>query len=87
MRTILLNIFALALAIALMLPVDADAQNRDQVWRDSGTPAQPMSPTPPGLPDKPTQTPIGSGLGLLLMAGGVYAVRKIRKNNNQPSEN
>lgn len=68
-----------------MLPVEADAQSRDQsVWRDSGPPAQPMSgPTPPGLPDKPTQTPIGSGLGLLLVAGGAYAVRKIKKDKQQ----
>lgn len=87
MRTIFLNLAALFLALVLLVPVNADAQSRDQnVWRDSA-PMQPMnSPAPPGLPDKPTQTPIGSGLGILLVAGGAYAVRKIRKDSNQLSE-
>lgn len=66
--------------LLLIVPADAEAQHRDQqVWRDSA-PTQPMnSPAPPGLPDKPTQTPIGSGLGLLLVAGGAYAVRRLRQ--------
>ncbi|MCC5905453.1 MAG: hypothetical protein JJU13_04560 [Balneolaceae bacterium] len=41
-------------------------------------------PAPPPLPDKPAQTPIDGGLGLLAAAGGAYAIKKIkdRKNNS-----
>lgn len=42
---------------------------------DGSTP--PTPPSPPG--DGPTQTPIDGGLGLLLVAGGAYAARKLRK--------
>lgn len=78
LTTILLSLALFA--SLLVVPADADARQQDrQVWRDSA-PAQPMSgPTPPGLPDKPTQTPIGSGLGLLLAAGGAFAVRRLRQ--------
>ncbi|AXI99836.1 hypothetical protein CYPRO_0552 [Cyclonatronum proteinivorum] len=55
------------------------AQDRSQqLWQDNA-PAQPMNnPGPPQLPGAPTQTPIGSGLALLLAAGGAYAVKKLR---------
>lgn len=33
---------------------------------------------PPPPPDKPTQTPIDGGLGLLAAAGGAYAIKKLR---------
>ncbi|MCH8487849.1 MAG: hypothetical protein LAT75_13350 [Candidatus Cyclonatronum sp.] len=64
-------------------PEQANALERDrQVWRDSA-PAQPMNqPSPPQLPGAPTQTPIGSGLGLLLAAGGAYAIRRLRSNSD-----
>jgi hypothetical protein len=35
-------------------------------------------PPPPNMPDKPTQTPIDGGLGLLAAAGGAYAIKKLR---------
>lgn len=38
------------------------------------------SAQPPGLPDAPSQAPIDGGLGLLAVAGGAYAWRKLRKN-------
>lgn len=33
---------------------------------------------PPGLPGAPSQAPIDGGLGLLAIAGGAYAVSKLR---------
>lgn len=33
---------------------------------------------PPGLPNAPSQAPIDGGLGLLAVAGGAYALRKLR---------
>ncbi|MCH8487009.1 MAG: hypothetical protein LAT75_09085 [Candidatus Cyclonatronum sp.] len=68
----------------ISLPADAEAQHRDQqVWRDN-PPAQPMNnPGPPQLPGAPTQTPIGSGLGLLLAAGGAYALNRLRRQQDQ----
>ena len=35
----------------------------------------------PGLPSAPSQAPIDGGLGLLAAAGGVYALKKLRKKN------
>ncbi len=34
----------------------------------------------PGLPDNPAQAPIDGGLGLLAVAGGAYAYKKLRGN-------
>lgn len=36
----------------------------------------------PGLPSAPTQAPIDGGLSLLAAAGGVYAIKKLRKSQN-----
>ena len=67
-------------ALLLSIPADVQAQDRDQqIWRDSA-PTQPLNnPGPPQLPNAPQQTPIGSGLGILLIAGGAYAVRRLRQ--------
>lgn len=35
----------------------------------------------PGLPSAPSQTPIDGGLSLLAVAGGAYAVKKLRDRN------
>ncbi len=35
----------------------------------------------PGLPGPPDQAPIDGGLSLLAAAGGVYAYKKLRKQN------
>jgi hypothetical protein len=32
----------------------------------------------PALPSEPTQAPIGPGLGVLAVAGGAYAMRRLR---------
>ena len=32
----------------------------------------------PALPSEPTQAPIGPGLGALAVAGGAYALRRLR---------
>ncbi|MCH8487742.1 MAG: hypothetical protein LAT75_12810 [Candidatus Cyclonatronum sp.] len=66
--------------VGVVAPADGYGQDRDQqVWRDSA-PVQPMNqPGPPQLPGAPTQTPIGSGLALLLAAGGAYAVKRLRQ--------
>ncbi|MCH8487622.1 MAG: hypothetical protein LAT75_12205 [Candidatus Cyclonatronum sp.] len=73
----------IVLALLFVLPLETQAQDRDQqVWRDN-PPAQPLNnPGPPQLPGAPTQTPIGSGLGILLAAGGAYALRKLKQQKN-----
>ena len=43
----------------------------------------------PSLPDTPSQVPIDGGLGLLAVAGGAYAIKKLRdkrKNEEAPTE-
>lgn len=47
----------------------------------------PQSFAPPGLPGSPTQTPIDGGVGLLAMAGGAYALRKMRSPSTLRSSN
>ncbi len=37
------------------------------------------SPVPPPPPSAPNQTPIDGGLGVLAVAGGAYALNKLRK--------
>jgi hypothetical protein len=37
---------------------------------------------PPGLPGAPSQAPIDGGLGLLAVAGGAYAWKKLKGSNN-----
>lgn len=39
-------------------------------------------PPPPALPTGPTQAPIDGGLSLLVLGGGAYALKKLRKNSN-----
>jgi hypothetical protein len=34
---------------------------------------------PPGLPNAPSQAPIDGGLGLLAVAGGTYAWKKLKR--------
>ncbi|MCC5934430.1 MAG: hypothetical protein JJU35_09265 [Balneolales bacterium] len=72
------------LTLLFAFPRGAEAQDRDQqIWRDN-PPAQPMNnPGPPQLPGAPTQTPIGSGLGILLAAGGAYALRKLKQQKGE----
>ena len=37
----------------------------------------------PGLPSAPSQAPIDGGLSLLAAAGGAYALKKLRKKNQE----
>ncbi|MFV1883883.1 MAG: PID-CTERM protein-sorting domain-containing protein [Balneola sp.] len=37
----------------------------------------------PGFPSTPSQAPIDGGLGLLAAAGGAYAIKKLRRKNNE----
>jgi hypothetical protein len=37
-----------------------------------------FSQVPPPPPDAPNQTPIDGGLGILAVAGGAYALNKLR---------
>ena len=70
-------------ALLLSIPADVQAQSqpRGDIWetQDNGNgPGGP--PAPPGAP---IQTPIGSGLGILLVAGGAYAVRRLRQQKEE----
>lgn len=38
-----------------------------------------LSAQPPPPPSKPSQTPIDGGLGILAVAGGAYAIKKLRE--------
>lgn len=40
-------------------------------------------PQPPSPPGAPAQTPIDGGLGILLAAGGAYALRKMHKSKSE----
>ncbi len=51
----------------------------DMTARDISAPSETEPPGPPLPPGAPVQTPIDGGLGLLLAAGGIYAVRRMRK--------
>ena len=42
---------------------------------------------PPGLPSEPSQAPIDGGLSLLAVAGGAYAIKKLRDKKNSEEEN
>lgn len=37
----------------------------------------------PALPNDPAQAPIGPGLGALAVAGGAYAIRKLRSSREE----
>ncbi len=39
-----------------------------------------QAPPPPTLPTMPDQAPIDGGLSLLALAGGAYAVKRLRNN-------
>lgn len=75
--------FCIAVLVLLIDIKPTEAQFRDDPdWGRQGSPSQPMgNPSgPPQLPGAPQQTPIGSGLALLLAAGGAYAVKKLKQN-------
>jgi len=71
----------LPLAVLLSLAAPASAQSLPD-WAAPTTHATPPPTDPggsPGTPGTPTQSvPIDGGLGLLALAGGAYAARKLR---------
>ncbi len=84
-----------ALAVAVLLAglfvTDATAQSLPDWAAPSGgvaTEAQsnPGGGSPPPPPDVPPQVPIDGGLTLLALAGGAYAVRRLRKRGKEGDE-
>lgn len=65
-----------------------DKEDDTVEWQQSPAPPADTNdpPAPPTPPGGPTQTPIDGGLGLLLAAGGAYAVRRLRKNDDSPTD-
>ena len=49
-------------------------------------PGTPPQLTTPGLPGNPPQVPIDGGLGFLAVAGGAYAIKKLRDKKNRSEE-
>ena len=71
----------IGLGLSLSMPESSEAQSYPTAPERTSAPAAPMSgPQPPSPPSAPVQTPIDGGLGLLLAAGGAYALRKMHKN-------
>ena len=76
---------AVAVLLAGMFVTDATAQSvPDWAAPGGGVATAPQSDARAGnhVPDPPTtppQVPIDGGLGLLALAGGAYAVRRLRK--------
>lgn len=65
-----------------------DKEDDSVEWQQSPAPPADVSdpPAPPTPPGGPEQTPIDGGLGLLLAAGGAYAIRRLRKNEDSPTD-
>jgi hypothetical protein len=42
-----------------------------------------QAPPPPALPSTPDQAPIDGGLSILALAGGAYAVKRLRNNKTK----
>ena len=73
----------LSLALTLSLPVAAqgDALGLPD-WAAPSAPSEAPAVAPvdgPGLPSTPTPVPLDGGLGLLALAGGAYAARRLRQ--------
>ncbi len=87
------RVAALAVAVLLagMFVTDATAQSVPD-WAAPGggvvTEAQsnPGGGSPPPPPEVPPQVPIDGGLTLLALAGGAYAVRRLRKRGKGADE-
>ncbi|MEO0560090.1 MAG: hypothetical protein AAF170_18130 [Bacteroidota bacterium] len=86
--------FILSLGFALALGVGSSASAQEAAtavpdWAAPSPPVEQSGPTaesmttPPNPPGTPTQVPVDGGLGLLALAGGAYAFKKLRE---RPSE-
>ena len=75
-----ISAFVIAGLLLFALPDFSEAQSHptspQRITQSTNGPTAPQPPSPPG---PPTQTPIDGGLGLLLAAGGAYALRKMHK--------
>ena len=81
--------FVLALGFALALGVGSSASAQDAVSSSLPEWAAPSAPyeapdvdamsAPPDPPATPDQVPLDGGLGLLALAGGAYAAKKLRE--------
>ena len=75
----------LLLAAALMLAAPVAGAQSMPEWASPSYTPPPPGPTPMATPGVPggggpvTQTPVDGGLGLLALAGGAYAVRRLRQ--------
>ena len=71
----------IGLGLSLSMPESSEAQSHptapQRTVQDTNGPTGPQPPSPPG---PPAQTPIDGGLGILLAAGGAYALRKMHMN-------
>ncbi|GAB5536807.1 MAG: hypothetical protein Rubg2KO_30560 [Rubricoccaceae bacterium] len=86
--------FILSLGFALILGMasSASAQETATAVPDWAAPSAPMEPSgpaaesmmnPPNPPGAPTQVPLDGGLGLLALAGGAYAAKKLRERQSE----
>ena len=70
----------IGLGLSLSMPDNSEAQSHPKSPQAPQDAAPMSGPQPPSPPGPPAQTPIDGGLGLLLAAGGAYALRKMHKN-------
>ena len=87
------RVAALAVAVLLagMFVTDATAQTVPDWAAPSGgvateAPSNSGGGGPPNPPTTPPPVPIDGGLGLLALAGGAYAVRRLRKRGKEEDE-
>ena len=90
-----MRFFVLSLGFALALGVASTASAQDAAtssipdWAApaspaaSGTGVESMGGPPPNPPSAPAQVPLDGGLGLLALAGGAYAARKLRQRGTE----
>ena len=77
-----MRLLLLALTLTLSLPVAAQNDLGLPDWAAPSPPAEVPDMAPvsgPGLPSTPDPVPLDGGLGLLALAGGAYAARKLRQ--------
>ena len=75
--------------LAFCLMASAASAQSVPKWAEPGTgvsaaPADNLGGGPPPPPPPPPQVPIDGGLGLLAVAGGAYAARRLRRRDGEP---
>ena len=74
-----ISAFVIAGLLLFTLPDFSEAQSYPKAPQAPQDAAPMSGPQPPSPPGAPVQTPIDGGLGLLLAAGGAYALRKMHQ--------